>query len=250
MIGLTFALWLVASTIPDATSLTITGVESLKIDAESTPDAARLSDPAARTKSGFVLAGKATWLETRAIPGGLAWRPPNSSRVTVTLEGDLRTVPLRVSVRYGTDGRHWSKWIPLEEPEDAVDGKKRTWQAKIRVESHDDYSGMRTGAWYESEPRWNCDEDELCRWILQHHPKFFEKHIPVMGWLECRIETLTKKDEPAPVAKIDRIELQSIWTVGGLHSLPSDGSKADYDRKWHFIAPAPVKKKPEKKDDR
>lgn len=230
----------------------ILGIEQLVIDAKTEPEAVRLSKQAERTKDGFRLKAPKASLETRAIPGGLAWRPPHQAKITVKVSGELDPSRLRVSVRYGADGRHWSDWIPLalQEKRDRKPGKPFTWSGEVKVEKRGHYEALLSGAWLESAPRWRSDEDELCRWIAKSRPELFEKQIPLIGWLECRVEWPEKKRRdvaraPSP-ALITKLELESIWAVGGLHVTPPEGMKPDYDAKWHFRLPEPKKEE----DDR
>lgn len=254
----------------------ILGIEQLVIDAKTEPEAVRLSKQAERTEEGFRLEAPKASLRTQAIPGGLAWRPPHQAKIAVKLTGELDPNQIRVSVRYSTDGRRWSDWIPLalqaEKP-----GKPFTWRGEVKVEKRSEYEALLTGAWLESQPRWRSDEDELCRWIAKNRPAFFEKQIPVIGWLECRVERLDEGlEKGANPVLITKLELESAWAVGGLHVAPPrerppeelkpegvdprrsrpkgdqperikpEKVDTDYGAKWHFRLPEPKKTEDER----
>jgi hypothetical protein len=65
-----------------------------------------LSESLKLTDAGLVVS-KEGWLQTDKMPAGLAWRPPASTRVTLSV-ADLPDA--RAYVRHGCDGAHWSAW--------------------------------------------------------------------------------------------------------------------------------------------
>ncbi|MEQ8762850.1 MAG: hypothetical protein RL885_02915 [Planctomycetota bacterium] len=222
----------------------IIGVETLTLDAESRAEAFSLAKGSRQTDAGFELFGAESWLETSPIAGGLSWRPPQQAMLSVTLEGVLEPERVTVSVRYGVDGRHWTKWIPLE----LVEEKGKTsqppkWTGRLEAGDREAYQEQ-LEAWLATDTIWQDDEDAACRWIAERDPKFFAKHQPFIGWMQCRVTMKAPVTEKA-VVRFKKLKLESIWAVGGLHRSPKPGSQPAYDKDWNYIAP-----KPEKEDDK
>src|SRR5207244_3506693 len=104
-------------------------------------------------------------------------------------------------------------------------------ELRIPAVARERYSALQE-KWRATKPLWSCDEDALCRWIAKHEPKFFEKEIPLLGYLQFRIEDYSGDRD----LTIRKLVVDTSWAVSGLHSIPSNNVKPDYSKKWWFQA--------------
>jgi hypothetical protein len=185
------------------------------------------------TDSGLVVSNAGEfWLQTGKVPAGLAWRPPTAAEVTLSIHvKDTKDLPpsLVAYVRYGCDGIHWSTWAVMSETK-ARAGAVQSYRASLRVPSvaKERYHALHS-KWEQTEPDWSSDEDALCRWIARERPQFFEKELPLIGYLQFRLED----SSGARAVTITKLAATVSWGVGGLHNVPRKG-KADYGKKWSF----------------
>jgi hypothetical protein len=78
---------------------------------------------------------------------------------------------------------------------------------------------------------WKSDEEAAVKWILQRDPKFFEKSLPFIGYLQFRLEN--------PPAGAERVEIELRYGGGGIFTLPRDqGTDPMKNRNgpWRFKA--------------
>ena len=87
--------------------------------------------------------------------------------------------------------------------------------------------------WWKTNPNWSSDEDALCRWIAANAPRFFEKNIPFIGYVQIRLESL----DPPEKLTMEKLAIAYSWGVGGIHSIPKDETKADKKSECHFELP-------------
>ena len=170
------------------------------------------------------------WVQTHAIPVGLAWRPPQSARLAITALGraDKRS-RITVQLRHGIDAVHWSPWQALQVTRPGDKDVLCSATAELRAPGHarKAYEGLRR-EWLKSDPNWKCNEEELCYWIARTQPAFFRTERPFLGYVQARLE--------APLAKGDRLcrlRVRIAWGVGGLASMPKRG-KPDERKCWSF----------------
>lgn len=170
------------------------------------------------------------WLQTDKMPAGKAWRPPTAAHVSLSI--DAMNIPntLNVFVRYGCDGTHWSTWQIMAESKAKDDSKLPSYECKLQIPSVAQARFTELYyAWLKTKPNWSSDKDALCRWIAQEHPRFFEKEIPVIGYLQFRLEDYNGNRSML----LRKLVVDASWGVGGLHSVPKQG-KPDYSKKWWF----------------
>src|SRR5262245_52181274 len=170
------------------------------------------------------------WLQTDKIPAGYAWRPPTAAHVSLSI--DAKNIPntLHVFVRYGCDGKHWSTWQVMSEPQAKGDSKLPSYECKLQIPSVAQARLIELG--YErrkTKPNWTSDTDALCRWIAQEHPQFFDKEIPVLGYLQFRLEDFNGNRTMV----LRKLLADASWGVGGFHAVPKKG-EPDYSKKWWF----------------
>jgi len=77
---------------------------------------------------------------------------------------------------------------------------------------------------------WASDEEAAVRWILQKDPKFFEKSLPLVGYVQFLFEASLRGGQ-----RIERIRFELTYGAGGMHSPPKDQSVYQTrDGPWRF----------------
>jgi hypothetical protein len=188
------------------------------------------------TDAGLVLSKTGEfWLQSPRVSAGLAWRPPTRATVTVPVHADdAKEFPqsMRAYVRFGCDGAHWSTWQVMAESKAEGDGVQ-SYQCTLGVPSvaRERYTALRY-KWYETHPNWSSDEDALCRWIAQEEPRFFEKELPLIGYVQFRLEDYSGARD----VTLTKLTARASWGVGGRHTVPKQG-KPDCNKKRSFVGP-------------
>lgn len=80
---------------------------------------------------------------------------------------------------------------------------------------------------------WTDDEEAMVKWILERDAKFFERSLPIIGYVEFLFE--------APLyggQRITTLKAKVIYSIAGLRSEPKDPKAAENrDVPWRFKAP-------------
>jgi hypothetical protein len=179
------------------------------------------------------------WVQSKPMAVSINWRPPQRAQVKLALRGSTEQGVFRprVFVRYGCDRVHWSRWQPvrLTQPEaakaDARDGQFRL-RGELEVVAPDKTRERYTnlmGVWRKTEPDWDCDEEEFCRWLAKRHPKFLDRQFPFVGYLQFLIE-----DPRWEHVRLQAVDMETSWGVGGLASVPKSG-KEPVQGPWRFV---------------
>lgn len=174
------------------------------------------------------------WLETQPIAIGLAWRPTCIAGVRVMLEQPGSAGELYV--RYSPDLKHWSTWQVLKrettprakEGVHAFEG-----QARVTYRDRAQYDVLRLRYARREEVAWSSDEDALARELVKHDPKFFEKSLPFVGY----VQFLYEKSLPSG-QRIKSIDVRVDWQTSGIQTEPRDPKTYKEKRgPWQFKAP-------------
>jgi hypothetical protein len=169
------------------------------------------------------------WIESKKFTVGMAWRPPSIASASLVLEGEIPAKAFTAKFRYSCDGKLWSEWKSFSASED---GRTFNGDVKIPGLSRRKYEALKK-KWLNTKPNWKDDEDELCRWIAKEHPKFFEEEIPILGYMQYRLEA-TQLD---PKTVITELRYSCRWGVSGaIHGIPPK-SELMADEKWYFPQP-------------
>ena len=186
------------------------------------------------------------WIKTtRPIALGTSWRPTTIVQVTARIvppgkfvfgENSVQFPHGEVYVRYSADAKHWSTWqnLPLVHPE-KVAIPHQIFSGRIRVpyEEQKEYRDL-LQQYSRKEVPWGSDEEAAVKWILESQPDFFKKSIPFIGYVQFLLETSLKGGD-----RIERLEFNLNWTVGGMHMVPRDETVyTDREGPWRFRAPS------------
>lgn len=172
------------------------------------------------------------WIQTQKIPAGLSWRPPHSTRLTLSVYGVAPNgFPLDAYVRYGCDGVHWSTWYWMPAGEKPAEGALNTYACELRLPqaARESYEAL-MAAWRETDPDWACDEDALCRWLVKKRPEFFAQEFPFIGYVQFRLEHSGLHEQ----VKVKSLSAQMSWGVGGRATVPKSGRRPPTHEKWRF----------------
>jgi len=178
---------------------------------------------------------------TEPVAVGWSWRPVIAVSITATLEppgqfkieGTGTTYPSgQLYARYSPDGKHWSSWhnLPVQGPEPGKKPQQR-YAGTLRVPYKEQDAYRRLVEEYSRmDVPWASDEEAAVRWILQKDPKFFEKSLPLVGYVQFLYETSLRGGQ-----RIERIRFELSYGAGGKHSPPKDqGVYKTRDGPWRF----------------
>ncbi len=170
------------------------------------------------------------WIQTQKIPVGLAWRPPKACNIRLILirANEKPEAGIKAWVRYGCDGEHWSTWYKLRES--GPDQNKRTtysYDLQLPLAAQAKYDILKE-EWRKANSRSFADDDTVCAWIARQYPEFFDREIPLIGYVQFRLESLILP----PGVAISGLEIDTFWTVAG-----AGGGSMDANRKWSLELP-------------
>jgi hypothetical protein len=171
------------------------------------------------------------WIQTHKIPVGIAWRPPSSSTVSLSIYGNgAKDYPIYAYVRYGCDGVHWSSWYPMQPSAKLRANSLATYTCYLRLPNvaFEKFCDLEK-EWEGTKPDWDEDTDACCRWIAKNHPRFFEDEIPFLGYVQFRLETFTLESR-----KCTKLIIGKNWCVGGMAHIRPDGNQTDNKKEWCF----------------
>jgi len=169
------------------------------------------------------------WIKSNVIPVGLAYRPPTSVNIKLIINGEIGdSFPHNIYFRYGCDRVHWSTWYKMSLDSNSL-LKTYQYQLLLPEPARIKYNEL-MNEWRDTDPVWSCDETAFCHWISVNYPDFFTNEFPIVGYLEFYIESIFV-DYPIT---INSIKAEVLWVVGGMMTVPSDGSEPDTESKWYF----------------
>jgi hypothetical protein len=142
--------------------------------------------------------------------------------------------------RYSADAEHWTTWQPLEaEPmppgvAGTAKGPTQTFKGMLRVPYREraKYGELLQAYSRRQDVPWASDEEAMVKDFLTTDPKFFERQTPFVGYVQLLYET-----QLAGGQRIEGIDVQAHWGVGGVHAIPKDrAAEKDRDGPWRFRA--------------
>lgn len=173
------------------------------------------------------------WFQSPPIPTGPSWRPPRMISVTMTLYvfeaigGSMRAYS-SAYLRYSADLVHWSTWYRMAPVGPLVDSAN---QFEVLVVlpgvALEQYSALMT-EWWQTKPVWGSDEHEFFVWLAGHHRDFFDKEIPVIGYIQTRVEGGANR------ARVAMMNVQQRSSSSGLQSIPTGPTRSNTDGPWFF----------------
>ena len=181
------------------------------------------------------------WIETtQSFAVGWSFRTVDSVRIKAELEfvaggGWLRRSSV-VYARWSPDLKHWSTWQYLG----GFDAQDKTasrliWQDWLRIPLREQERYRRLLMDYSAlEVPWGSDEEAAVLWILKQDPRFFDEHLPFIGYVQFLLEGLISGGE-----RLHRLRFDLDFSASGLTAKPRDERAArDRDKiPWRFRFP-------------
>ena len=166
---------------------------------------------------------------------GLSWRPVTAINLTATMDGTGSSSG-QLFARYSPDATHWSTWQPLM-PGDIgkADLCRQQFRGSLRVpyRKQERYRELLQQYMRRDDVAWGSDEEALVTDLLRGDPKFFEKSLPFIGYVQFLYEGGLKGGE-----RIRGMRVDIPWCVSGLHSLPKEKKAEQHrDGPWRFKDP-------------
>lgn len=211
----------------DRTEIYLSSETTHSDNLRATSDGLALPQPAGGTSAEF-------WVLSKAFPIGLSWRPPSSARLTINVEGNLKTnFPMNAFVRYSCDAGHWSSWYALRQTTTTLDRNAVvSYEGEVDIPNYA-LKGYRDlmSEWWKTQPDWSSDEDAYCRWLVKRDSGFFKRHFPFIGYVQVLVEGFYPKSG----VLMSKVLVDTQWGIGGLASIPKHPRPQGYDQqKWHF----------------
>lgn len=188
------------------------------------------------------------WIQTKPIAVGYSFRPPSGVMMNVHIKPDgvpVTTADGRtytpyagnIFVRYSPDMKNWSTWQVLNTPwhnrtgDEPVTELRYTGSVTIPQCEQTAYREY-LKEYAQLDVPWVDDEDAAVRWIIEKQPDFFERHLPLIGYVQVRHELSFRAGE-----RIKSIDIQIGWAIGGrIRPRRNQNDPPPMDPKWHFKA--------------
>ena len=179
------------------------------------------------------------WWQSPPMPTRPSWRPPTGVKIDVTLIGLETTLDDRSTtsdttftydhafVRYGADRVHWSSWIVAKADGPTLTSSRFDTWIQVPAVAREQYEALMQ-EWWRTNPSWSSDEDEFCRWLAVHHRDVFDHDIPLLGYVQVRVEGSARS------LRVGGMTVDQSSAVGGLQSLPRDVRRPTADGPWTF----------------
>lgn len=207
-------------------------------DLVQAPTGLKLKNPATRSDD--------SWIVTEPEGMGPSWRTLRGVGFRLVVEGvptpqmsadgTSLSVPNsgQAFVRFGPDCKHWSSWQAMTVENKVHQEKGALFTGSVGVTTTDGAAYWKLLSEYGSlDVPWKSDEEAAVKWILEKDPKFFEKHLPFVGWVQFRYEPPTSGE-----VSVEKIHVFYSWGVSGLHVPPRDPEvNKNRDGPWRFKAP-------------
>jgi len=238
----------------DSVYASIEGWEELKINFTDEKDATAKAtwfepDKINVTENGLGWDGEQNarrdgWIQTIPLAVGLSWRPAQYVNVTVEIKPEIEVVTLPngqtytfyrgyMFLRYSPDGKHWSSWQAMNhpKPQDHTTTKRKfTAIVIIPQREREEYMSYMEKYWKLNVP-WISDEEAMVEWILLQDPKFFDKYIPFVGYLQFLYENSFPGSQ-----RITEFHAVASFELGGKAQDPKDKNvyKERLNIPWRF----------------
>ncbi|MBI3878858.1 MAG: hypothetical protein HY301_02185 [Verrucomicrobia bacterium] len=181
------------------------------------------------------------WIHTKPLAVAIHNEPAQHLNLRVTIEyapsepsSTQRKAPFPTYVfaRYSPDLKHWSTWHFIESLEKTVTFYTKfigldeiLFQGRLvvprseRVEFEKEYFKF-------TSRRKTSDQEEFVNDLIKREPKFFERSLPFIGYVEVLFEGSVKAGVP-----IKKLKVEASCTLSGMNFLGNDRSP------WRFKAP-------------
>lgn len=187
------------------------------------------------------------WIQTTPIATGLWWRPLTAVNVEVSLDPAPQPFQLangqtitpsgsNVFARYSPDRKNWSTWQPLiaVQPPDGSTPSKNIFRGFLSVpeREREEYVSL-LDAYRKMDVDWASDEEAAVKWILEKHPRFFERTLPFIGYVEFLVESPFHGGQ-----RITSLRANIPFGVGGTSAIPKNPlyKKYQHNGAWRFEA--------------
>ena len=193
--------------------------------------------PAAQLRDG--------WVETRPLAIGLSWRPTAVASLRVSIGPAPAPIHLnsgqthtpyagQVYARYSPDREHWSNWQALSSAPAAPEAPGRIFVGLLGIPQREREAYGKLGEEYARlDVPWVDDEEARVKWILEKDPKFFERSLPFIGYVEFLFETSFYGGQ-----RIAAFRASAGCGLSGLTRVAKDPAAAKgQDIPWRFKAP-------------
>jgi hypothetical protein len=153
------------------------------------------------------------WIQTEPTSVGAAWRPPASVGIQIGVFGTSTffkdrnpqllaavaddPIEFEMFVRYSADKVHWSTWQLLGAAESCVEGNSGGCGRRIPFKgAMKSFAGtigipnLTLKPYNERLEKWKpcASEIDYWRWLEKNDPGYIEKEIPLIGYLQFRLE--------------------------------------------------------------
>lgn len=182
-------------------------------------------------------------LRFKPIPTGMAWRTTTAININIDLTSNTRefiinsgqtSSPSQGSfyVRYSTNRKFWSSWINV--PSNDSSDNKLSYSTRLNIPKVDrtTFNSYQKAYHKLDDVNWSSDMDALARWITEQDKEFFNKNIPIIGWIEVLYEGNISGSR-----RITEININTGAGMSGIHTRPKNGIYPDhYHSKWRFFS--------------
>jgi hypothetical protein len=173
------------------------------------------------------------WFESPPLSAGMSWRPPTSTHVKLIVTG-LKSEggDLRAFFRYSCDRVHWSTWYNMT-PESNTKAAASLYHGAVSLPraSREKYDSLMR-EWQKTDPDTWEDEHEFCVWLAKHHPDFFATAIPLIGYVQVRVEGQARR------MQVGGMKIDQSWSVSGITGFslvePKRKPRATTGENWFF----------------
>ncbi len=196
------------------------------------------------------------WLQSEPFSIGEAWQPPIAARIIIEFNGDVPKGFWKntdVYIRYSADKMHWSSWSNrnrIDAGSKDYDSLRRFYVYDVKQDAslydvsismpsvaRTEYLELRK-IWMKSK-EYVDNEYLFFVWLAQNYPSYFEREIPVIGYVQFRVEG--NSDGFDSEVKLHSISFNYGYSISGLGYFdPRDKDDANPGKK--------VEGKPEIKD--
>lgn len=166
--------------------------------------------------------GSERWVETEPFHTGSDGRPLTGLTVSIRLQAKglppAGHFPRPLAfVRYSTNGKLWSTWMAVATARDDFTTGLENYSSVVAIAAPDQVgyeAAFREWAYPDADsgrrsPFTGKNQHVFYTWLLEHHPQVLEKEVPLIRFMQVRMENLRD-------ATLERIETKATWMVGGL----------------------------------
>ena len=174
------------------------------------------------------------WFQSPPVPTGPSWRPPRFIIVSLTLgefvaDGGTMRAFARGYLRYSADRVHWSTWYYMEPTGPASDAPSTFKVTVILPTAVGEQLDRLMMDWWQTKPAWSSDEHEFFVWLATTHRDYFDKEIPVIGYVQVRVEGFSARQ-----AHVATMLIEQSSSGGGLSAIPTARTRTNTDGPWFF----------------